>query len=85
MIFKLFIHITLKLIFLCFSFIFLFRIQELANARLSDRQSLQQTERKLGEERRQKQSLDSLLTKERIQRRQVEEKAARYSLLQVGL
>lgn len=63
-------------VFICLSFYC--RIQELTNARQFDRQNLQQAERRLGEERRQKQSLDTLLNNERKQRKQVEEKAARY-------
>lgn len=54
------------------------RVQELVNARQLDRQNIQQTERRLVEERRQRQSLDSQLNNERKQRKQAEERAVRY-------
>lgn len=56
----------------------LFRIQELTSARQSDRQTMQQTDRKLIEERRQRQSLDTQLNNERKQRKMAEEKLSRY-------
>lgn len=49
----------------------------MTNARQLERQNLQQSERRLTEERRQRQSLDTLLNTERKQRKQAEEKAAR--------
>lgn len=49
----------------------------MTNARQTDRQNLQQTERRLGEERRQKQSLEAQLNNERKQRKQAEEKATK--------
>lgn len=56
-----------------------FRFQEAMNARQVDRQNMQQTERRMGEERRLKQSLEAQLINERKQRKQAEEKAARYN------
>lgn len=53
------------------------RIQELNNARHSDMLNLQTVERRLNEERRQKQSLDSQLANEKKARKAAEEKAAR--------
>ncbi|KAH8299595.1 hypothetical protein KR044_003436 [Drosophila immigrans] len=53
------------------------RIQELNNARHADMLSLQTVERRLNEERRQKQSLDSQLANEKKARKAAEEKAAR--------
>lgn len=53
------------------------RIQELTNARHADMLQLQTAERRLTEERRQKQSLDSLLNNEKKARKLAEEKAAR--------
>lgn len=65
---------------ICFSF-FLSRptrLQEMINTRQTDRQNLQQMERRMGEERRQKQSLEAQLNNERKHRKQAEEKATRY-------
>ncbi|KAH8369863.1 hypothetical protein KR093_001277 [Drosophila rubida] len=53
------------------------RIQELNNSRHADMLSLQTVERRLNEERRQKQSLDSQLANEKKARKAAEEKAAR--------
>lgn len=53
------------------------RIQELTNARHADMLSLQNVERRLNEERRQKQSLDAQLSNEKKARKAAEEKAAR--------
>ncbi|XP_020802269.1 macoilin isoform X1 [Drosophila serrata] len=53
------------------------RIQELNNARHSDMLNLQTVERRLNEERRQKQSLDAQLANEKKARKVAEEKAAR--------
>lgn len=54
------------------------RIQEISGARQSDRQTMQQTDRKLIEERRQRQSLETQLNNERKQRKLAEEKLSRY-------
>lgn len=43
-----------------------------------ERHNFQQSERRISEERRQKQSLEAQLNNERKQRKQAEEKAARY-------
>lgn len=61
---------------LCFIQSF-YRLQELNIARQVDKQSLQQAERRLTDERRLKQSIDAQLNNERKQRKQAEEKAAR--------
>ncbi|XP_075165085.1 macoilin isoform X2 [Haematobia irritans] len=53
------------------------RIHELTNARHTDMLQLQNIERRLAEERRQKQSLDAQLNNEKKARKQAEEKAAR--------
>lgn len=53
------------------------RIHELTNARHTDMLQLQTIERRLAEERRQKQSLDAQLNNEKKARKQAEEKAAR--------
>lgn len=52
-------------------------MQEMITARQLDRQNMQHAERRAGEERRQKQSLETQLNSERKQRKQAEEKAAR--------
>lgn len=59
------------------------RLQELTSSRQSDRQTMQQTDRKLIEERRQRQSLETQLNNERKQRKLVEEKLSRYVIAQV--
>lgn len=46
-------------------------------SRQADRQTMQSSERRLGDERRQRQSLESQLNLERKQRKQAEDKAAR--------
>jgi len=53
------------------------RIQELNNARHADMLNLQTVERRLNEERRQKQSLDSQLANEKKARKVAEDKASR--------
>lgn len=53
------------------------RIQELTNGRHADMLQLQTIERRLAEERRQKQSLDAQLNNEKKARKIAEEKAAR--------
>lgn len=57
------------------------RLQELTSSRQSDRQTMQQTDRKLIDERRQRQSLETQLNNERKQRKLAEEKLSRYVLL----
>lgn len=52
--------------------------------RQNDRQAIQSTERRLIEERRQRQSIDALLNVERKHRKQAEEKAARLVALRLG-
>lgn len=58
-------------------FVFSLRIQEMITSRQTDRQTIQNSERRLAEERRQRQSLESQLNAERKHRKQAEEKAAR--------
>ncbi|GAB0093983.1 Macoilin [Sergentomyia squamirostris] len=53
------------------------KIQDLNNSRHVDRQNLQNAEKRLGEERRQRLGLESQLTNERKMRIKVEEKAAK--------
>lgn len=53
------------------------RLHELTNARHNDMMQLQAVERRLAEERRQKQSLDAQLNNEKKARKLAEEKAAR--------
>lgn len=50
-------------------------------SRQNDRQTIQNSERRLAEERRQRQSLESQLNTERKHRKQAEEKAVRYFCL----
>lgn len=54
-----------------------FRLQELTSSRQADRQTMQQTDRKLIDERRQRQSLEAQLNNERKQRKLAEEKLSR--------
>lgn len=60
-----------------FSILWIIRIQELVLVRQTDKQNVQQIERKLAEERRQKQSIESQLNNERNKRKQTEEKLSR--------
>lgn len=53
------------------------RVQELQAGRQTDRHTIQSTERRLTDERRQRQSSDAQLSAERKLRKQVEEKAIR--------
>lgn len=52
----------------------------MTNSRQLDRQNLQNSERRLVDERRNKQSLESQLNNERKQRKLAEERAARFVL-----
>lgn len=58
-------------------YFFFIRLQELVIARQQDKQNAQQAERRLTEERRQKQSFESQLNNERKQRKLTEEKLSR--------
>lgn len=60
------------------------RLQELTNSRQADRQTMQQTDRKLIDERRQRQSLEAQLNNERKQRKLAEEKLSRYILSRIS-